>query len=189
MRFGLLCALLVAVPALAGELKGVKMPDSLTLEGKELKLNGLGLRTKAVFKVYVAGLYLENKSKDPATIIAADEVRRVDLRMMRDLDKKTIVDAIKNGFEKNTAADKLATLKDRLDKFSAAIPDLKEGQTLTLVYVPGKGTRVEGARVESANAEGKDFADALVDHRPGRRAGGARGAAGDPGHHRALHAG
>ena len=44
--------------ALAGELAGVTLPDTLKAGEKTLKLNGLGLRKKAVFKVYVGGLYL-----------------------------------------------------------------------------------------------------------------------------------
>ena len=41
------------------------------------------------------------------------------------------------------------------------IPDVKDGQTLTVQYVPGVGTKVDGAKGESYTAEGKDFADAL----------------------------
>jgi len=44
--------------ALAGELAGATLPDTLKAGEKTLKLNGLGLRKKAVFKVYVGGLYL-----------------------------------------------------------------------------------------------------------------------------------
>lgn len=155
-------AALAALPAFAGEKEGVKMPDTIAVEGKTLKLNGMGLRVKHIifaFKVYVAGLYLENPSKDPAAILAADEVRRIDMFMLRDLDQKTIVEAIRSGFEKNNA-DKMPALKDRLDKFVAVIPTLKEKQTLSLVYVPGKGTSVVG-QGQSFTAEGKDFADAL----------------------------
>jgi hypothetical protein len=159
MRHFILVALFLSLPTLAGELKGVKMPDTVQVEGKDLKLNGMGLRVKVIFKVYVAGLYLEATSKDPAAILAADSIRRIDMHMLRDLDKKTIVEAIKAGFEKNNAA-AMPALKDRLEKFAAVIPDLKEGQTLSLVYVPGKGTHVEG-QAGSFAAEGKDFADAL----------------------------
>ena len=50
---------LAAVPASsAREVAGVTLPDTVSVEGKTLKLNGAGLRTKVVFKVYVAGLYL-----------------------------------------------------------------------------------------------------------------------------------
>ncbi|MBL8934429.1 MAG: chalcone isomerase family protein, partial [Archangium sp.] len=101
-RLVLLSGLMVGSLAFAGELKGVKMPDEVTVEGKTLKLNGMGLRVKFIVSVYVAGLYVENKSTDPATILKNDEARRVDMKMLRDLDAKTIVEAIRTGFEKNS---------------------------------------------------------------------------------------
>jgi hypothetical protein len=159
MRIGILVALMVSSGALAGELEGVSMPDKVTVEGKELTLNGLGLRKKFVFNVYVAGLFVEHPSQDPSAILGADETRRVEMKMLRDLEKKAVVEAIRNGFEKN-AGEKLAGLSERLEKFSALIPDLKKGQTLSILYVPGKGTKVEGGK-DSYLAEGKDFADAL----------------------------
>ena len=55
-----------ATVAQAKELAGVTMPDTLSVGGKTLKLNGLGLRKKAIVKVYVGGLYLETPSKDAA---------------------------------------------------------------------------------------------------------------------------
>ncbi len=151
---------LLSISAAAGELKGVKMADSTTVDGKELKLQGMGLRTKAMFKVYVAGLYLETASNDPDKIMAADTVRRVDMSMMRDLAKEKIVTAIQEGVEKNSK-DKAGALKERLDKFTGAIPDLKEGQTLSITYVPGKGTTVKGAGGSEVTVPGKDFADAI----------------------------
>lgn len=162
MRHVLLAALLagsVASVASAAELQGVSVPDSVTVEGKELKLNGMGLRRKFIFNVYVAALYVESKSADGAAILAKDAPRRVDMVMLRDLDRKSIVDALRQGFEKN-AGDKLEGLRERMDKFSAVIPDLKKGQSMTVVYVPGQGTRVEG-QGQSYTAEGKEFADAL----------------------------
>jgi hypothetical protein len=160
MRLVVLAALtLFAVPAFAAELEGVTMPDKVTVEGKELKLNGQGLRKKFIFNVYVAGLYVEATSSDGATLLAADGVRRCDMAMLRDLDQKTIVEALKSGFEKN-AGDKLPALKASLDKFIAVIPDVKKGQSLSITYVPGKGTTVAGQGT-SYTAEGKDFADAL----------------------------
>ena len=65
---GLLALLLMAVsqPLLARECQGVNLPDQLQVSGKTLQLNGLGLREATIFKVrvYVAGLYLEQKSTD-----------------------------------------------------------------------------------------------------------------------------
>ena len=159
MKRFLLLAALVAAPAFAAELQGVKVPDSLTVEGKTLALNGQGLRVKIVFKVYVASLYLEHASKNAADIIKADEIRRVEMHMLRNLDKKAIVEAIEDGFKKNSA-DQMPALKERLAKFTEKVADLKDGATLVIQYVPGKGTTIEGG-ADSYVAEGKDFADAL----------------------------
>ena len=41
------------------ELAGVQLEDKVTVAGKPLVLNGAGIRYKAIFKVYTAGLYLE----------------------------------------------------------------------------------------------------------------------------------
>ena len=153
-------AVLLAVPALAGELNGVKMEDSITVDGKALKLNGMGQRKKVVFKVYVAGLYLENPTSDANKIIAADETRRVDMSMQRNLEKEKITEAIRDGIAKNSK-DKAAALEERLKKLTAAVPDLKEGQVLSITYVPGKGTTLKGGTAGEVTVEGKDFADAL----------------------------
>jgi hypothetical protein len=153
-------ALVVAVPAVAGELHGVKMADKTSIEGKELVLNGIGLRTKAFIKVYVAALYTESKSADAAKVIAPDTVKRVEMVVLRDLGKKKIADAIEEGFEKNSKSQMLA-LRARLDQFKTAIPDLEENEKLTFTYVPGKGTIVAKGGAERAVIPGKDFADAL----------------------------
>lgn len=159
MKRFLLAAVLLAVPAFAAELEGVKSDETMTVEGKTLTLNGMGLRKKFIFNVYVASLYVEHTSKSADEILKADEIRRVELKMLRDLDAKAIKEAIQGGFEK-AAGSNLPALKERLDKFMGKIVDLKKGQSLVVQYVPGKGTVIDGAK-DSYTAEGKDFADAL----------------------------
>jgi len=153
-------SLMLAVPALAKEVAGVNYPDTSTVDGKTLKLNGVGLRKKFVVKVYTVGLYVENPSKDAAELISSDQVKRVRMYMLRDLDKKTITEAISDGFKKNAGA-KMAALQPKLDAFNAAIPDLKKGDELMLTYVPGKGTEVHSKSGQTISVEGKDFADGL----------------------------
>jgi len=153
-------ALILAGGAQAREKAGITLPDTLTIDGKALTLNGLGLRTKVMFKVYVAGLYLEKATDDPATVIASDQVKRVEMVMLRNLGRGKITDAIENGFEKNSK-DKLPSLKARLESFSQAIEDLKTGDKLTITYQPGKGTKVQSQSGKNIVIDGKDFADAL----------------------------
>jgi hypothetical protein len=155
-----LAAVLPAL-ALAATFEGVTMPDKVDVAGKSLALNGMGLRTKLFFKVYVAALYVETPSKDPNAIVTTDQVKSVKMSMLRDLSKEQIAEAIREGFEKNAKA-QLPQLKERLDKFIAQIPNVKKGEVLELTYVPGSGTTATSKTGgETAKIEGKDFADAL----------------------------
>ncbi len=151
---------LVAVVALAAEVAGVKIPDTATAEGKTLKLNGAGLRKKVLFKVYVAGLYMESPSQDPAAIVSSDQIKSMHLSIQRSLKGSQITEAIEEGFEKNSKA-QMGALKARLNKFNAMFPDVKEGDEIVMTYIPGKGTVVTAKGMEKGVIEGKDFADAL----------------------------
>jgi hypothetical protein len=156
-----ICLAVVLAPVVSAKEKaGVKLPDTVTVADKALQLKGLGVRTKVVFKVYVAGLYVEDATKDAAAILAADAPRRVHLVMLRDVDKQAISDAIREGFTKNSKA-QLPALSDRLKAFTDALPDLKSGDQLVFTYVPGKGTELQG-KAQNKVIEGKDFSDALL---------------------------
>jgi len=104
MKTALLVAAALAIASVttAGEAAGVKIPDTVTVEGKTLKLNGAGLRKKVVFKVYVAGLYLETASKDSAAVISSDQFKSMRLWILRSLKGSQITEAIVEGFEKNS---------------------------------------------------------------------------------------
>jgi chalcone isomerase-like protein len=151
---------LLAPLAFAGEAAGVKMPDTTTVEGKTLKLNGIGLRKKMLFKVYVAGLYLETPSKDAATVIASDQSKSMRMHILRSLDGSQIGEAISDGFWHNSKA-QMGALNDRLLKLTAMFPAVVEGDQIVLTYVPGKGTSVNAKGQDKGVVEGKDFADAL----------------------------
>jgi len=153
-------ALAGATFAQAREFSGVTLPDTLSAGGKTLKLNGGALRKKAVFKVYVGGLYLEAPSKDAGAILAADTAKAVRMHFVRSVSKDQLVDSFKEGFEANAKV-KAAAQKTNIDKLYGMLSDVKEGDALTFSYVPGSGTAIsKGDKVIGA-IEGKDFADAL----------------------------
>ena len=148
-------------PALAKEVAGVNVPDTITVEGKTLKLNGAGIRKKFIIKVYVGALYLETTATNANAIIKADEAKQIRMHFLRGVEKDKILGAYKEGFEKNSKS-KVAELQVGLDKLSAGLADMNKGGEMTVTYVPGKGTIVKqssGAMVEVA---GKEFADALL---------------------------
>jgi hypothetical protein len=153
------CSAIAAI-VLAGGVAGVTMPDTITVEGKTLKLNGMGLRKKVVFKVYVAGLYLETPSSAGPAAISSEQVKRMQLSVLRSLKAAQVTEAIEEGFEKNSRA-QMGALKERLGKFGAMISDVVEGDQILMTYLPGKGTAVSVKGTEKGVIEGKDFADAL----------------------------
>ena len=161
MRGILVLGLLLALPLAAREREGVTSQPVIEAGGKQLHLMGMGLRKKFVFKVYIASFYLEDSSSDDAgKIIASDQVKRVEMHMLRDLERGKIVEAIEEGFQKNSAQ-QLPALKERLDTFLKSIPDLKSGEIITITYVPGLGTHIKAGKSEEIELPGKDFSDAL----------------------------
>lgn len=123
----------------AASLAGVTMPDTVQVAGKMLVLNGLGLRTKFVVKVYVAGLYLEQKSSDPSAILKADAPKRIVMQFLRGVSKKQMVDAFDESFA-NNAPDARKTMKADIDRMLDALEPLKEGDQMAFTYLPGTGT-------------------------------------------------
>jgi hypothetical protein len=161
-RFAIATAVLaLCAVSLAVEVAGVRMPETVTVEGKTLKLNGAGLRTKLMFKVYVAGLYAEAPSRDPAVLIASDQTKSMRLIVLRGLTGSKIAEGIAEGFRRNSKREAPA-LAPRLDRLGAMIPNVAKGDEIVMTYVPARGTVVRVQGVEKGVIEGKDFADALL---------------------------
>lgn len=154
-------ALSLALPTLALEVAGVQVPDTATVGGKTLALNGAGLRSKFFVKVYVGALYLEQRSADPAAIVAADAAWKVSMTFKREVEKEKILGAFKEGFENNSRAD-LAKVVPGLARIDAIMKDLKTGDVLEIAYLPGAGSTVTAPGGASVTIEGKTFADALL---------------------------
>ncbi len=171
-RLLILAVLILFSPTLrAGQLEGVTMPDSVQVGGKTLMLNGMGLRTKAFFNVYVAGLYLPSKMNDTASILGADTERQLMMKFMRTVTGGQICGAWKEGLEKNTP-NASAELKGQFDTLCTYMEKARDGDVYTFTYIPGTGTQVTfNGTSKGAALPGKDFADALFkcwigDHPP-----------------------
>ena len=153
---------ILAGTASAGRKAGVTMPDTITVADKQLVLNGMGLReaTWLDIDVYVAGLYVEHVSSNPATLINADEVKRLVLRFVRDVDHDKIVEAWHEGFAGNATV-AVAKLKPYIDRLDAWTPSFDDGDTLTFTYVPGAGVTVEYNGTRKGVINDADFARSL----------------------------
>jgi hypothetical protein len=163
----LLAALLAAIalgpPADAATCRDVPFPDSVKAGGADLVLNGLGIRkaTLLSIKVYVAGLYLPQKSRDAAGILRSDGRWRLVLRFVRNVGAPDIRNAFQEGFEKG-AGEKLGALGPRIEALKARMVDFKTGQSLTFAHDPAAGVMVDVNGAAGPPIEGADFATALL---------------------------
>jgi hypothetical protein len=163
MRILAAALLLAALPASALEVAGVKVAETLPVDGKTLVLNGAGLRTKTIFavKVYVGALYVTQRSTDAAAIVALDAPKVLRLTLLRDVDKETMLSAFRDGIESNSPGQS-ATLAARLKLVETSFPpEFKDKQVLAVAYTPGQGTTIGVEGGKTITVEGKDFADAL----------------------------
>jgi len=97
-----LLALFLALPAGAGSLAGVTLPDKAEVKGQSLTLDGMGLRTKFFIKVYVGALYLPQKEKAAAKVLSEDAPRRMVMHFLYSVNKDQMCDAWSEGLEQNT---------------------------------------------------------------------------------------
>jgi hypothetical protein len=154
---------LAAGEADAGKLAGVSMPETVTVAGKRLTLNGMGLREATVFDVdvYVAGLYVEQPSSEPAALLAPDQPKMLVLKFVRDVDRDDMVDAWNKGFQKN-ATTSLDTLRPMIQQLNGWMPgELEDGDSLAFTYVPGEGVTVSHNGVRKGIIANAEFARSL----------------------------
>ena len=152
---------LSAIALHAASLAGVTLPDSQQVAGKTLVVNGLGLRTKVFVKVYVAGLYLEQKSSDPAAIMKSDVPKRIVMHFIYHPSKSQMTDAFQEGFQDNSP-DAMKTMKPDIDKLFGALQDLKAGDEMVFTYVPGTGTTLAINGQDKITITGLAFEQALL---------------------------
>lgn len=141
-RFLLLLAFSTAVPA--AELNGVTLEDRVRVDGQEIQLNGIAVRTRyQFFKVYVAGLYLPQKAATPAEAIERSGAKRISLTMVRDATAEQFVESIEYGLRANNSEAQLAEVKPQVDALFAkirAVREAKEGLRIVLDYSPSSSS-------------------------------------------------
>jgi len=159
----LLLATVLTAPCLgAATLEDVTMPDEVTVGDATLQLNGMGVRKKLWVEVYVGGLYVVEKSSDPAAILASDGPKQMVMHFLTDrATKKKMDTAWQEGFEANNTA-AFPSIRDRVERFIGFFGDMKDGDVVEMSLVPGDGTTVVVNDQEKGAIEGDDFATALL---------------------------
>lgn len=157
-----------ALPVLSAtvEVAGVKLEDRVTVAGKPLVLNGAGVRYKAVFKVYTAGLYVEKAANTPNGLLDQPGPKRMTITMLRDIDSAELGKLFARGMEDNMEKGSFAKLIPGVLRMSQVFTNhkvLKTGETFVLDWIPGTGTvlTVKGS-VEGDPFKEPEFFEALM---------------------------
>ena len=152
MLAGAVLAMAVSSAYAAVNVGGVSYHDTVKVGGKDLQLNGAGVRTKFIVKVFTLGLYLQEKQSNPQDIFKSDTPRRIRLAMLRDVSSEDFGDAFMVGIGQNSTTAEKAKIAHQIGKYGemfASLEGLKKGDFLDLDYIPGQGTisSINGKRV------------------------------------------
>jgi long-chain acyl-CoA synthetase len=163
-KFAFLTAICItSLPIFAADVGGVKLDDKMSLGGQEVVLNGAGVRTKFMVKVYVGSLYVPAKATTAAAV-SAKAPRRVQLNMLRDVGSDQMVDALVDGVKQANPPADVAAVKAETDQLAAimkSIGQLKEGNVLAFDFVDG-ATKVSLNGAPKGSIPGEAFNKALM---------------------------
>lgn len=161
LLFGTLLLLPAYTPAT--EIEGIPLPDTIQLESKILHLNGAGIRNKFFFDIYVAALYLEQRSASADEIIGSNTSKRLTMNFLYDeVTKEKLTDGWEEGFKKNQPKEKMRALRERLDRFNTFFETVHKGGRIGFDFLSNGSThlRINGSKV--AVISGVDFQQALL---------------------------
>ncbi|MDT9002083.1 chalcone isomerase family protein [Paucibacter sp. APW11] len=131
-----------ALPAQALELAGVNIEPTAKVAGKELKLNGAGIRTRVIVKVYTMALYLPEKKDTPAAVFDSQGPRRFAITMLREVTGEDFGQAFMAGITANTDKAERSKFVNQLGQFGEVfvnVGKMGKGEVLTCDWIPGSG--------------------------------------------------
>jgi Chalcone isomerase-like len=141
------------------DVAGIKFEDTIDQRGSKLVLNGAGVRYKAVFKVYSAGLYLPKKTSSPEEALSMAGAKRISITMLRDIDSNELGKLFTRGVEDNAPKTEMSKLIPGLIRMSQIFSDQKKlvtGDSFTFEWVPGTG----GVLTVKGKVQGEPFKEA-----------------------------
>lgn len=152
--------------AFALEVAGVKLNDRAQVEDASLQLNGAGVHSVLIFRIYVAALYLGMKTKMADVVLEDAGPKRLALVMKRDQSSQNFLDTFNRGLEANNSPVRLQALETSIRDFSTifeVLKELEEGDVISIDYIPAFGTRVSINGVEQGHVDGGlEFYNALL---------------------------
>jgi len=139
--FFLIMMVFTAVSANALTVDSINFEDKVKVAGKELVINGVGIR-KATFlkiKVYYGALYLSQKSNDAAAFLNTSDSKQIVMHFVRDVSVTDLKKTYREAFE-SANKETYKNLLPTLDAFSANLNDVKKGERMVITFLPDGAT-------------------------------------------------
>jgi len=127
------------------EVGGVKLDTTAQVGGAKLQLNGSGVRYKAIFKVYSAGLYLNAKATTPEQVLSNTGPRRMHIVMLREIDANELGKLFTKSMEQNASREEFSKIIPgviKMGEIFAGRKKLAPGEYFSFDYVPSQGTSI-----------------------------------------------
>ncbi len=140
--------LALALPATAAQalqIHGVAVPASASVGARQLLLNGAGTRYFLVFKVYVAELYLPQRTTTASAALQMPGPKLLRLVMLRDVSGDELGTKLTHDIQANVSTDAFNNMIDglaRMGQLFAQHKELHSGDVIELADVPGQGMTV-----------------------------------------------
>jgi hypothetical protein len=148
------------------QLEGQTFQGEISLAGQALQCNGVGLRAVAWFKGYAAGLYLRDRARTTAQVLAMPGAKRLQMRMLVDVDTQEFVKAFHKGVARNTPVAGQPALEARMARFDEmlhAVGKVRRRDVIDLDWLPGHGMQLGlNGQVQGEPIPGDDFYAALL---------------------------
>lgn len=144
------------------EVEGVVVPEKVTMEGQDMVLNGVGVRSKYFMDLYVGSLFVHSKESNAQRIIDANKGMLIQLDIISGLiTSEKMTDAINEGFENS-----LKPIKEDVSSEVAAFKsvfkeEIEKGDNFQFLYLPEKGVHVYKNKSLLKVIEGLAFKRAL----------------------------
>jgi hypothetical protein len=122
---------------------GVTYENEAVVAKTKLHLNGAGVRYKAIFKVYTAGLYMTAKATTPEAVLAVPGPKRMHIVMLRDINASELGKLFTRGMEDNAPREEFSKSVSGTLKMSELFFNKKKlsaGEYFFVDYTPGVGT-------------------------------------------------
>ena len=148
------------------EVEGFRFENSIRLGGSDLVLNGIGVRRRFYLPIYVAALYVPQRSSDPEVLLSQTGPRRMALRFVREVEAELFLTSLDAGMRKHYAPAQLAAWKEQWDTLSTIISRMvlaRRSDHMSWDYTPEDGARLmKNAVPRVPSIASEDFYNAVL---------------------------